>query len=157
MQSLRELLQEKARDEDKLARLKAREEWVVAVTGLMNQLNGWLREADPQGLLTIYITEDDKLEAGLGRYTVPTLHVEFDERHVRIAAIGRNVPRHRPLGTDSLIAPTGRIDIWAGGDKYTLYRLSDDSAQRWIILGHQGKMVSLDQARFEAIMGELLS
>src|SRR4051794_22353682 len=65
-----------------------REEWVEAVRRLMKQLEGWLREADRDGVLDIQEEEHDLREESLGRYTAPGLRVRLGAREVSIRPVG---------------------------------------------------------------------
>lgn len=159
MPRLSDFLSEKAKDLNQVERKRRRDEWVESVTRLMAQFRTWLREADPQNLLTISGHDLDKLEQGLGAYRVPALDIEFEDALVRIVPVGRNVIRFRNMGgTVQTLQAEGRVDITDGARKYTLYRTQTDGADRWVAVGEsEVNPQPLDQALFERIMLELLS
>src|SRR6266700_2738843 len=121
MPGLRDYLQEKAKEHNMVERLERRREWVAAVTKLIEQLENWLREADPQRLLSVYTTMHPKLEQHLGHYDVPGLEVVFGDTQVRIIPVGRAVLRSGDLGSPQTRA-VGRVDISNGGRKLYLFR-----------------------------------
>src|SRR5260370_41149915 len=131
MSRLRESLSEKAKENDMVRRLEVRREWVAAVTRLMQQLETWLQEADPEKLLSVYTTMHPAREQHLGHYDVPGLEVEFRDTRVRILPVGRNVLRSGDLGTPETRA-AGRVDITKGGNKCYLFRDVLDGTDHWV-------------------------
>jgi hypothetical protein len=152
--SLRDFLKEKAREQSQRERLVRRQEWVNAVSRLIDQCEAWLLEADPERVLQIVRLEFDKVEAGLGNYTVPGLKVSLDETKITIMPVGRNVASHRDIAK---VRAAGRIDISDGARRYILYRNEQGDGDSWVVWDEQYRETQLDQARFEEIMKDLLS
>lgn len=156
MPGLRDYLQEKAKEHNMVERLERRREWVAAVTRLIEQLETWLREADPQRLLSVYRTMRPALEQHLGHYEVPGLEVVFGDTQVRIIPMGRHVLRSGDLGSPQTRA-AGRVDITDGAKKYYLFRYVLDSTDQWVVQHWNGTVKNLDREVFDEIMLELLS
>jgi hypothetical protein len=157
MQTLREFLRDKAREDDQRERLQRREEWLTAVNHLIRQLRAWLEAVDSEKLLMIYDQEYDKLEQGLGMYKVSGLNVGLRDSLVKIIPVSRNVVASVESKGDAGVRAEGRVDISDGLRKYILYRTLRDGRDRWYALDEQYKATLLDQARFEEIMQDLLS
>jgi hypothetical protein len=157
MQTLREFLRDKAREDDQRERLRCREEWITAVDHLIHQLRAWLEEADSEKLLMIYDQEYDKLEQGLGMYKISGLNVGLRDSLVKIIPVSRSVVGSVESQGDAGVRAEGRVDISDGMRKYILYRTLRDGRDQWYVLDEQYKATVLDQARFEEIMQNLLS
>ena len=156
MPGLRDYLQEKAKEHNMVERLERRREWVAAVTKLMEQLETWLREADPQRLLSVYTTMHPKLEQHLGHYDVPGLEVVFGDTQVRIIPVGRAVLSSGDLGSPQMQA-VGRVDVSGSGRKFYLFRYVVDGTDQWVVQHWNGTVRKLDREVFDEIMLELLS
>jgi hypothetical protein len=157
MTTLREFLQDKAREQDQQERHRRREEWVAAVGRLLGQFRTWLQEADSDGLLELIPVDFDKLEEGLGAYRIQGLTIRLGGSEIRVVPVGRTVVGYfgRPAGGS--VRAEVRVDITDGGRKYVLYRSLQDGEEHWYALNEQHESRLLDRERFEAIMQELLS
>ncbi len=80
--SLREFIEEKSWALNYRERRQRRQEWVDAVARLMAQLRGWLKEADPDGLLDVVPLPIDKIEQGMGRYQTQGLRIDLADSSV---------------------------------------------------------------------------
>ena len=151
--TLREFLQEKARQVRPEDRDKRRKEWIESVRRLMAQFSEWLKEADTSGVLEILSSQVEYLEEGLGLYRVPKLRVVLGDSEVEILPVARNVG-----GPNSPALPSGgRVDITDGARKYILHRVVSNGEDQWNVLTVNRDYMVLDRNRFEAIMQELLS
>jgi hypothetical protein len=160
VKSLREFLQEKAKDRpDHEERNQRLQEWRGAVQQLLDQLQTWLREADPDGLLAFHSWEASAAEPSLGRYTVPVLLVKFFDDEVTIKPVARNAVGFVETGQGDRTRAAGRVDLIGrdGIDKYILYRVPVQGEYRWYLLDERFEAAPLDQPRFEAAMRDLLS
>lgn len=156
MKTLREFLEEKARQPEQEQRRLRREEWVSAVERLVGQFQDWLKESDPKGVLEIVPLTLEKIEQGLGGYQVPGLTIQLEESVVKILPVARNVLGFLGAETEKPLKAAGRIDVTDGGRKFTLYRTLQDGEQ-WLVVDEKYKVTPLDRQRFEAMIQELLS
>jgi hypothetical protein len=149
------------------AREAKTQDWVRAVTALLEQLQAWAREADTDGIIELNMKEwwVPYKEEGIGVYKLPRLHLKLDTRSVWVMGKARNVadriqpPGHpAPRQADGLVILTDSAsDDRAGAAKYYLYRLAEPDGDRWF-LRHplQQEVTPLDRERFEAVLVGLL-
>jgi hypothetical protein len=131
-----------------------REEWVTEVNRLVDQMEGWLREADPDGILDIEPQTVEKREQGLGFYKAKALTMRFGGREVRIHPVARFVVA-APAVVLPLGRPAGRIDITNGESRYSLYRIEDGRERTWFI-HNNGPLKRFDRLTFESAVQDLL-
>jgi hypothetical protein len=156
--TFQEFLKDKARGMNAEEVRKRREEWLAAVDRLMAQLCAWLKEADPEGLLTVVPFAVEKREEGLGFYQAPGLSIRMGADEVQVVPVARNVIGYVGPREEGGVRGEGRVDITDGSGKYYLYRTLKDG-ERWYVLNEQryGQPALLDKARFEAVLQVLLS
>jgi hypothetical protein len=156
MTSFQEFLHKKAEEQQQPSRRAKRDEWILAVNRLNEQITHWLHESDPEGLLEIVPLKFDKIEAGLGAYEVPGLGIGVGDPSVRVFPVARNVVGSpRILGDGAQLA--GRVDITDGINKYILRRVLKDGGETWEVLDDRfGGVTPLDRSRLESILQDLL-
>lgn len=165
---------------------RLREEWVQSIQRLMNQLQTWLREADPEHLLEAKQHFVEYNEEAIGHYTVPSLVIYLEGRRVQVVPQGRRVvggilqvgnefagpsaakvnDLRKQLG-DSTLPPKqdncrlwpveGLVYITDGSERYRLYRMMDGQNEKWLIENEGGtRMTPLDRQTFEEAIVSLL-
>src|SRR5690349_5159303 len=133
--TLQEFLKEKAHEQDIVARRKRREEWLGAVARLMEQIKGWLRDADPEGILSVVPIPVDRNETGLGSYRAEGFNISLnDDTSVQVIPIARNVAGFLAGGRRA----EGRVDITNGVEKHSLYRTFEDGVENWYVFTRDG-------------------
>lgn len=157
--SFREWLKTHAENEgEERVRREKREEWVGAVTRLIEKCMGWLQEADPTGILRLGVESGSwKNEANLGRYSIPVLSVEYKGDKVQLVPVGRNTHRTISPMRNIEVPAEGRVDVTNGFLKNMLYRTRENGKDRWYLMTEDWKSVELNQDTFMAIMEEMLS
>jgi hypothetical protein len=142
-------------------------EWKDSVRNLMAQLAGWVREADPQGLIEIDDTQSQRLmETELGLYYATRLELRFVAHQIWVIPKARNVVAFIPSATgdgerraDGVVIVT---DYPPNGDQipaavYNLYRVAESGGDRWFIrYATSGKVEPLDRDRFETVLVNML-
>lgn len=147
-----------------------RKEWVEAVERLIDRLEGWLRELDPDGVMEVYRQVVERHEPGLGTYDAHGLWIEVGKVTVEVVPGGRNSRVVPPSGTTLLgedLRPAqvaGRVDIKNRVQRHSLYRLvvPDGSSTRedWAtvaVTDYGVKFDPVDRDGFEAMLRELMS
>jgi hypothetical protein len=133
-------------------------EWKDAVEALIDQMEIWLKEADPNRLLRYSRTVHSIREPRLGTYTVPGLRIWFGTRAIDVEPIAR-YPIGSMLG-DSLgrTLRGGQVDLGSIGHRYMLYRkVGSDGAMTWIMVSDQDyREQPLDREHFEEAVKRLL-
>lgn len=159
MASLREFLAaeaEKLHGEQIEARGK-REEWIASVRRLLDQIKGWLGEADTKGILSIDESPLRLSEQGMGTYEIPALTIGMGAREVRIKPVARHVMA--PLRATTMLQilrAHGRVDMTNGLDRYLIFRVGREP-DRWTIVEQNGPSVeTFDQTSFESAFKSLL-
>ena len=162
--TLKDFLLAKADEYGVRDRIRRRKEWLDAVRRLYEQLKTWMREADPEGLLDVVPYEVQRTEHGLGTFDAPALQVCFGPAELSIEPMSSGPSRYlfevatgRDRSYTGEIAPRfqGRVDISNGLRKYNFLR---EAARSEVWRTWDGKRLEiLDQARFEAILKELLA
>jgi hypothetical protein len=156
MTSFQEFLHKKAEEQHQGLRRDRRDEWILAVKRLNEQISEWLREADPEKLLDVMPLVFDKAETGLGPYKVPGLKIGLGDLSVQVIPVARNVVGSpRLLGDGAQLA--GRVDITDGIKKYVIRRILSEGAEFWEVLDEHFGAAPFDQARLESILQDLLS
>jgi hypothetical protein len=156
MTSFQEFLHKKAEEQRQSFRREKRDEWIVAVRHLLDQIQTWLKEADPEGLLDFLDLEFEKAEVGLGRYKVPGLKIGVGDLAVQVVPVARNVVgSSRFLGDGAQVI--GRVDITDGIRKYILRRIQKEGSECWEVMDEEYGTAILDRPRLEAILQDLLA
>jgi hypothetical protein len=138
---LAEFLKEKA-DEIRAAkpeRDRLVSDWTAAVECLLGQIEQWLRESDPEGLIRCQRVGHSFNDEGMGPYTVPGLKLELDGQVVGVVPVARRVVASVVLpGESQPRRAEGRVDLTRYGDThYILYRFRDAGGDRWYVV-HDG-------------------
>jgi hypothetical protein len=160
-----EFLRQKTAGSDIRERNHNRAEWVGALRRLLDQIQDWLRAADPEGLLEVEPYEVQRAESRLGIYDAPALKIRLNTDEADLLPIGRyafgplSAVVHRALhgvaGTDGPAA--GRVDITDGERRYMLFRDIKADPERWFAVDDQARVNPFDQAHLEAILQDLWS
>jgi hypothetical protein len=129
------------------------------VKRLVETIVSWLKEDDPEHILSIEQYLITRSEQGLGSYQVPCLEILLGDSKVIVSPVARNV-----IGTvgprgDVATKAEGRVDIQDGQRlrKYMLYRSIKDGVEAWYAIDETFKAELLDKDRLEAIVQDLLS
>jgi hypothetical protein len=138
-------------------RAKNREEWVAAVERLIRQIEGWLREADPEKVLEVERTAVELGERQLGRYTAPGLTITLGSERAQV----RPGTRYGmgPMSDDGLTRgrSQGRVDLTDGVQTYRLYRYVEPGEEWWVIVDDEHYIPKrFDRPAFEAALVSLL-
>jgi hypothetical protein len=157
MMTFREFLQKKAEEQHQPQRRQRRDEWIEAVRRLITQLRAWLAEADPEKLLDVVPLVVERVEPGLGAYSIPSLKIGVGDATVEVVPIGRNALGFVNPSRGEGLRAEGRVDITDGVRKHILYRTLADGQETWHILNEQFESAPLDLGRLEAILQDLLS
>ncbi|WP_165073881.1 hypothetical protein [Paludisphaera rhizosphaerae] len=160
--SLKDYLLSKADEYGVRDRNARRKEWLEAVGGLLDQIRGWMGEADPEGLLDVIPYQVSRSERGYGTYDAPALQIRFGPAEVTIEPISAeantslDVALERNQSATSTARTAGRIDVSNGLRTCHLFRLQRDGGYEWSIRRPDG-FVKLDRAEFESVLKELLA
>jgi hypothetical protein len=157
MIAFRDFLRKKAEEEQNVHRRERRDQWIAAVRRLLDQLRAWLAEADPDKVLDVIPLEVQKIEPGLGIYTIPALKIGLGDAAVKVDPMGRNAVGIIELPGRPPTRAEGRVDITDDIHRYILYRLLDDGRDVWYALDEKFRPEPLDRGRLEAILQDLLS
>jgi hypothetical protein len=166
--SFQEFLRQKVEGSNWRDRKRLREEWLGAVNRLFDQIQDWLRESDPEGLIEVVPYEVMRVEGQLGVYDAPALKIRLETEEADAVPMGRFVPRPRALlnviGNPALqprpdpYPNGGRVDISNGDRKHILLRGIVEGQDRWLALMRgQSSSVSFDRSCLEAILEDVLS
>ena len=156
MTSFQEFLRKKSQQQDQISRRDRRDEWISAVARLLDRIEAWLREADPEGLLDRIPLEFNKAEKGLGAYKIQGMQIGMGDLSVQVIPVARNVVGSpRTMGDGAQLA--GRVDISDGIKKYVLRRVLKDGAESWEVLDEHFGADLLDRTRLESILQDLLA
>jgi hypothetical protein len=121
-------------------RRQVREEWVQAVDRLLKQIEGWLKDADPEHLLQVERKTVEKQEVIAGAYTAPALAITLGDRRVEVRPVARGVvgpfSKESPYGARS----QGRVDLTDGTDRFMLYRFVNEQGEAWVYLDEEEYM-----------------
>jgi hypothetical protein len=162
-----EFLRQKTAGSDIRERRHDQTEWVGALYRLLDQIEGWLHAADPDGLLEIESYEVQRGESRLGLYDAPAMKIRLDADEVAILPIGRyaigplSAETRQALlevvGTEGSLA--GRVDIanWDGERRFRLFRDIQGDVDRWFAVDDRSAVSVFDRARLEAILQDLWS
>ncbi len=159
MSNFKEWLTEQAgQQSDVVDRQKRIQEWIDAVTDLLDRLKNWLAEDDSKNLLTIRQNLIAKREEGLGSYTIPSMQIALFDRMVEIVPLARNVAGGIGKQRDPDFRAEGRVDMTNGGEKHMLYHVASPTGKKWVIIDERRYAIQeFDKERFEAALQDLLS
>jgi hypothetical protein len=153
--TLSEFLNERARQEvaERQTRQSNVEEWQGAVGRLLRQIEGWVREADTQGLLDVEQSRTVLNEAGLGRYSVPQLEISGFGSSVTVVPRARfTVYTGRPPHGEGRKRADGRVDLTDGYRQVILYRFRTEPDDIWMMDDLKGPARQFDRAAFETVL-----
>jgi hypothetical protein len=156
MTSFQEFLKKKAEEQNQGFRRELRDEWIDAVNRLIQQIDTWLTESDPEGLLDRTDFTVEKVEAGIGPYQINGLKISVGDLSVQVRPVARRVvgsSRLREGGTEVV----GRVDITDGIKKYILWRTFNDGIESWEVVDEQFGSRPFDKIQLESILQDLLS
>jgi hypothetical protein len=160
VKTLKEFLAEHAEIERGRADEKRaiQQEWISALRRLIQQIQEWLADSDPEHLLEIEERYHEIREVDVGVYTAPGLVIHLEAREVRLVPIARKVVGpHLSNGFIQVRRAFGRADLIGGGKKYLLYRSRTDPADEWVIVEDDGfRVKELDRQAFEEALQSLL-
>ncbi len=134
MQSFKEFLesQEETLRVTKSRRQTEKEEWVRSLEGLISQMEGWLKEFDPKGMLTVTREQREVREGAYGSYEVPVLLIRLDVQTAKISPKARKVlgPRWKPVEGEW----SGWVELEGDLAGFDLFRFSPvDGNASWFI------------------------
>jgi hypothetical protein len=156
MTSFQEFLHKKAEEQRVLSRRDLRDEWIEAVNRLILQIDQWLAEADPEGVLDRIDMPYEKAEKGLGRYTVHGLQIGLGDLAVQVIPVARNVVGSPRLQGDGA-SLAGRVDLSNGIKKYILRRVLKGDEESWEVADEHFGAEPLSRAELESILQDLLA
>ena len=160
MKTLKEFLTERAEIERGRADEKKaiQQEWIQAIRRLIQKIEDWLLDSDPDHLLEVDERTYELREDNVGVYSAPGLVIHYEAREVRVVPIARMVAG--PDLSNGLVrikCAFGRVDLTDGGEKFLLYRSQRDPADEWTIVKDDGFIVKeFDRQSFEEAMQSLL-
>jgi len=163
--TLREFLTSKADEYGVRGRNQRRKEWLGAVDRLFVQLQSWMREADPEGLLDVIRYDVSRTERDYGTYDAPALQVRFGPEEVSVEPIYGHPPLSLTFDQGQMASSPdlggadisgGRVDASNGLRTYHLFRERGDEADAWWIWDGD-RFAKLDPASFGRILKDLLS
>jgi hypothetical protein len=164
--SFQEFLQQKVEGSDWRDRKRLRSEWLGALNRLLDQIQEWIGESDPEGILEFVTYEVERVEGRLGVYDAPALKIRLNTDFAEVLPIGRFTPR--PISLENLLfiqgnrqrwgnLSGGRVDITNGERRHLVLRSTDDSQEQWYaLMMEQPVPVPFDRACLEAILKDLL-
>jgi hypothetical protein len=157
--SLKEFLKKQAEEQrtGSAEREAMLHEWATAVDRLVELLAGWLRESDPEKVLTIEKTKHDIRERGLGSYQASGLRVTLGARVFRIEPVARFSIGSIEGDTFGTSIRSGRVDMTNDELKYMLYRNVGEGADSWLMADDRTyRARPLDRGAFEAAVLSML-
>jgi len=154
----REFLKHKANESGARDRHHRRREWLDSVRGFMEQVRGWLDQADPEQVLDIQPYIVSRTEAPIGTYDAPALRISLGVGEVDILPIGRYVSaRTWPKTSAVTVDLAGRIDLKGDSGTFRCYREVLDDDQRWEIWDEEGRTQRFEEESFIRTIQGLLS
>ncbi len=138
-------------------RAKRREEWVAAVERLVQQIEGWLRQADGEQVLQVERIAVERQEPQLGAYLAPALNIALGGERVQVLPGPRYVLA--PNSDEALTRgkSQGRVDVTDGAQTYHLYRYANDQGEWWALVDDEEYVPRrFDQKSFEDALVQLL-
>ena len=151
-----------ASQEDRLraeqtAQSRARETWVDAVIGLVDQIEAWVKASDPHHLVGIEHVFGDPDRPPTDVYVRARLDIWVGSQKVSIRPVALNVlgPRWKP----GMGRWAGQVDMACEYYGHEIFRfLHDDGRQEWYLRNTRDYQLRLlDQASFDAALVAALS
>lgn len=134
------------------AQLKA---WKTAAAKLMLQIREWIKEVDPENVLTVHSDPLTRAEEGFGFYDIDGLRIKLDDQEVWVTPVSLQVlpPLSLEVAGKNV---SGVVQITDRETKYRVYRILKGSEESWLL--HYGKedFRPFDKAAFEEVLLELL-
>jgi len=130
-------------------------EWLIAVAALFDQLEAWLKVADPEGRIKAERGTREVNEPGLGRYSIPDLNLRaFGIWIGAIPKAGVTIRTAKPMQPGADQRATGRVDITNGIRRYVLYRFPSGDNDEWFIhdIALDKGLQHLTAERFESVL-----
>jgi hypothetical protein len=152
--SFQEFLRGKAEVFGVRDRHRRRGEWLDAIQRLFEEVRGWLRQSDPEGLLDVETYGLARTEPDLGAYEAPALRIHLGAIEIDLVPVSRKVQFKGSSGAPSELL--GRVDITDGIRKYNLYRQVRGGNECWQIRDDHNQFTPLDRRKFELILQDLL-
>ncbi len=120
-----------------------RDEWIDAVSGLLDTISEWLDGARSEGLVSLARSALELSEARLGTYPTEQLVLEMPPDDVVVV---------RPVGR-SIIGGSGRVDVVAGPRNVMLVRRDTE----WCVAERTPRVqfTPLDREEFERVLLDL--
>src|SRR5438445_2216746 len=110
------------------------EEWRASIARLLLQIQEWLKESDPDGLIEVEESHEDVREPSLGRYRVPRLNLRAFGKWIGIIPKARRtVGTANPPQKSAPKRADGRVDITDELRRYVLYRFREGDQDVWLI------------------------
>jgi len=131
-------------------------EWLIAVAALFDQLEAWLKVADPEGIIKADRGTREVNEPGLGRYKVADLSLRAFGSWVGVIPKARlTVKTAKPKQSAAPERATGRVDITDEIRRYVLYRFTDENGDdAWFMddVASNDDLKPLTAERFESVL-----
>jgi hypothetical protein len=149
--AFREFLQEQAKKRRAAGDDKTIQEWQKSVAALIAQIQQWLRDSDPDGIIDVKEDETEVTEPGLGTYRVPYLSLRAFGTWIGVVPKARRtVGTAHPPQQSAPERAEGRVDITDELRRYVLYRFRKDGKDLWLIdeQGYEKEGAWPGQARY---------
>ncbi len=134
--------------------------WQADLRQLMDQLEGWLKDAELEDKLHVEKQDLEILEEDLDPYVVPSITIVFRTRHPRRVVVA---PRSMQVvggifinaegKQRRFVGAQGRIDFTCGASRETLLRIIGDDGTSWRWLRRDAE---LTEDTFFAVLRELI-
>lgn len=140
------LREQAAKKKDQLAKHRAvLDEWHAALNRLYGSVREWVRDANPDGYLTVTVGKCQITEPVLGTYSAPRIDIHgFDQLAGFVPkaryTVGTAIPPQAPAPARA----AGRVDFSDEVRRYVLYRLHSDTGEQrdyrnWVAHGRRGQ------------------
>ena len=164
--SFQEFLRQKMEGSDWKGRKHLRSEWLGALHRLITQIQTWLGESDPEGVLECVAYEVQCVEARLGVYNAPALKIRLETEYADVLPTGRFVSLPYPVQQMLAVEENrrywgnltgGQVVITNGERKHILLRSTWGPDEVWKVLRmDQVGPVDFTKAVLEEILEDLL-
>lgn len=125
MSALAEFLRSKA-TEDAITRTSNQDmiaEWREAIKRLLDTIQTWIAESDPERRLKLTVREHEVNEESLGKYIVPSLEISGFGKTVWVTPKARHtIATARALDGVNQVRAAGRLNLTDGVNPIALYR-----------------------------------
>jgi len=158
--TFQEFLRAKAEEYGVRDRHQLRNAWIDSLNQLLDQLQEWLQQADPESLLDIVRYKVARTERGFGTYDAPAMKIRLGAGEVDIVPISAG-NRDRwvdpAAGLMTLFSSAARVDVTDGYRKYNLVRDPRRDDKPWSIRSERGGFMDLTPDSFKQVLQDLLS